>query len=129
MVKGYPRVVLCNNGKYSPKTIHRLVAEAFHGGKHINLQVNHIDGIKTNNHVDNLEWCTPSENMIHSYIHGLRSAPCPNPRKVQIVETGEIFDTAASCARHIKGSKAHGCECMDGIRQTHEGYHYKEIIN
>lgn len=129
LAKGYPRVVLSVNNVCTPKTVHRLVAEAFHGGIQEDLQVNHIDGDKTNNNADNLEWVTGSENILHSYQNGLRTAPCPNPRRVQIVETGEIFDTASSCARHINGGKQHVCECLDGKRQTHKGYHFAEILD
>lgn len=129
LTKGYHRVVLCDHNVCRPKTVHRLVAEVFHEGDHEGLMVNHIDGNKLNNCTDNLEWVTASENLKHAYDHNLRSAPCPNPRKVKIIETGEIFDTASSCARHINGTKQHVCECMNGSRQTHKGYHFKEIFD
>ena len=69
--KGYLTVHLSYDG-YSKRTqIHRLVAEEFipnPGGK---LQVNHIDGNKQNNRVENLEWCTGTENMRHAVHTGL----------------------------------------------------------
>lgn len=55
------------------KTIHRVVAITFIGLDEKRKYVNHIDGNKTNNRIDNLEWCTPGENQRHAYRIGLRS--------------------------------------------------------
>ena len=70
---GYSSVDLCKDGTIKKYLIHRLVAEAFIPNPEKKPQVNHINGIKTDNRLDNLEWCTHSENMLHSYKQGLSS--------------------------------------------------------
>lgn len=65
--KGYPQVSIFK--KSFP--IHRLVLPVFNPCNDRDMQVNHIDGDKTNNRLDNLEWVTASENMRHSYKEGL----------------------------------------------------------
>ena len=50
-----------------PRSVHRMVALAFHGVPADGLEVNHINGIKTDNRPENLEWVTSSENELHSY--------------------------------------------------------------
>lgn len=69
---GYLYVVITINNKEYKEKVHRLVAKAFIPNPKNKLQVNHIDCNKENNNVDNLEWCTPSENMKHAYANGLR---------------------------------------------------------
>lgn len=52
--------------------IHRLVAQTFIPNPLNKSYVNHIDGNKQNDRVDNLEWCTPSENSFHAFRIGLK---------------------------------------------------------
>lgn len=71
--KGYPIVYLSKNSKKFTVTIHRLVAMAFIKKIDGKNQVNHIDGIKDNNNVTNLEWCNNSENQLHAFRNGLKT--------------------------------------------------------
>jgi hypothetical protein len=64
---GYYMVSLCENGKRTVLLIHRLVALAFLLNKENKPCVNHKNGIKTDNRVQNLEWVTYSENSLHSF--------------------------------------------------------------
>ena len=69
--RGYLYVTLQIGGKPKYCAIHRLVAQAFIPNPHNLPQVNHLNGIKTDNRVENLEWCTASENMRHAFATGL----------------------------------------------------------
>ena len=64
--KGYLGVTLTKDKKRFSKKVHRLVAEAFIPNPDMKPQINHIDCNKKNNSVDNLEWVTSRENVIHA---------------------------------------------------------------
>ena len=68
---GYEQIKINYQGLHIHKSIHRLVAEAFIPNPLNKEYVNHIDGNKLNNTVDNLEWCTNSENILHARKTGL----------------------------------------------------------
>jgi len=63
----YLKVCLSKNKKITDMSVHRLVALTFIPNPKNKPQVNHINWIKTDNRLDNLEWCTGSENWIHSF--------------------------------------------------------------
>lgn len=69
--KGYIYVSISKNNKNYNLRVHRLVALAFISNPKNKLQVNHIDGNKENNCVNNLEWVTNKENIIHAWENGL----------------------------------------------------------
>ena len=70
-VRGYEQVTMHMNNRRIQKKVHRLVAAAFIGQCPDGEEVNHIDGVKSNNYVGNLEYVTSSENATHAYVLGL----------------------------------------------------------
>lgn len=103
---GYRRVTF-----YKPKKerafVHRLVALHFVEGEGEELVVNHIDGCKTHNSADNLEWVTRSENDKHAFRLGLRH-PCPPKYKKRFVlynrTTGDVlkhYNTSLEAANDL----------------------------
>lgn len=69
---GYPcTMILKDDGKYVSRPIHYFITLGFYGQREKGIEVNHIDGIKTNNNIDNLEYCTRSENCQHACDTGL----------------------------------------------------------
>ena len=69
--KGYPHVKLWKNQKYRIFRVHRLIMLTFVGES--DLGVNHLDGVKTNNRIDNLEYCSNRDNIDHAILLGLRN--------------------------------------------------------
>ena len=72
--KGYKRVTIMVNGKLTTLKVHRIVAKTFIDNVDGKPQVNHIDCVKTNNEVSNLEWVNNSENIQHAFDNGLMKA-------------------------------------------------------
>jgi len=130
-LKGYVRVYLSDNKKSKFVSVHRLVAKAFIPNPQNKPQVNHISGIKSQNNVENLEWCTNSENQLHAYKLGLNRvtgrAGRPKRPVLQIdLSTNEVINEYPSIA---DASRAIGyCNtsnigsCCRGLRNHVGGY-------
>jgi len=68
---GYMEVRLTKNGKTTTTFIHIIIARSFIPNPLNKLEINHVNGIKTDNRIENLEWCTHLENMQHASLTGL----------------------------------------------------------
>lgn len=66
MRAGYPYFCLLNNGKKTQVHLHRILAELFLEKEPGKTHVNHKNGIRTDNRLENLEWCTHQENRLHA---------------------------------------------------------------
>lgn len=100
--KGYAYVTLFSNGKACNNTrlVHRIIAEAFIPNPDNKPQVNHKNGIRDDNRIENLEWCTSSENNQHAYDFLGRKAlgrpigwPSSTRRKVKCDTLDIVFDS------------------------------------
>ena len=95
--KGYLRVRLLFDGKYINYRVHRLVAIAFLPKLEGKNQVNHINGIKDDNRLENLEWCNNQENQLHAHKNNLANS---NHIKRIVLDTytGVFYDSATELA-------------------------------
>ena len=99
--KGYSTVTLSKNGQSKSQHVHRLLAQAFIPNPENKATVNHLNGDKLDNRIENLEWATYSENAIHAYKSGLYKS---NERKRRlIIDTcsGEKYTSIKKAAVHL----------------------------
>lgn len=132
--KGYMRVRMlkktCN--------VHRLILKAFKPVPNDEkLVVNHIDGNKSNNNINNLEWCTQKYNIFHSNMLGKHYVFTDNDRekckekrlnslrkKVLCIETQEIFVSISAAARAKNTYVQSICNCCNKKIKSAGGYHW-----
>ncbi len=129
---GYPRTII--NGK--DVKVHRLVALAFLPNPDGLPQVNHKSGVKTDNRVQNLEWCTNAQNQTHKYrvlgipggMTGKRGAMCKNSKRVRAtcVTTGavSVFDSGQEAARELGIDGSGVSQAARGTLRTYKGYQW-----
>lgn len=135
---GYDIVMLCNGSVYKNKAVHSLVAEAFIPNPRSLPCVNHIDGNKRNNNVENLEWISHKENTRHAIRTGLFSprgflgvtgARHPSSKKVLQYSKDGTFIKEWASARDV--ARAFGCNSStignvcSGRIKTAKGYIWK----
>lgn len=128
--KGYKTVALWKNNKEKRLYVHRLVAEAFIPNPGSKPQINHKDGNKANNHVDNLEWCTPQENGLHRYRVLKKLAPTGAANKLSKaviqIKRGVQIKTFGSIAEAETETHCNGISLVcRGIRKTSRGFEWK----
>ena len=137
--KGYLRVEIRSRGF----AVHRLVAMAFIENPENKEQVNHIDGNKQNNNVENLEWCTNQENHTHKCLNGLNVAlkgkdhylygvtGADHHASIKVVmmnlnnEILKIFDSCREGAKYICRHDSGVIKCCRGINKTCGGYKWE----
>ena len=124
----YAITIIDDKGKRRNRTIHRLVAEHFLSNPKKLPQLNHKNGIKTDNKIKNLEWCTQKENVAHAIKNGRKGGVCGSKHyraklneddikkifffKKEHIKVKEIADKFNVSARHIR-------DILNGKRWKH----------
>lgn len=125
--RGYLRVRLCECKTKNLFSVHRLVAETFIPNPKNKPCVNHINGIKTDNRVENLEWCTYSENEQHS--HNILGKQPINKKKVNQYDLNNNFlqqyESIAEASRSINKKYNLISTCCSGKINTAYGYKWR----
>ena len=137
---GYLRTQLSSNNKSKQFLVHRLVAQLFVANPNNYNEINHIDGNKQNNYYENLEWCTHSHNIKHSFETGLKvnkkGSEHPLSKSFyQFDKNGKLiayWGSLTECANVLAGSNANEekkhsirtnlTNCLQGRHKTLNGY-------
>lgn len=118
---GYLEVRFSENGKCSEYLSHRIICVTFNPiDNPEKYQVNHIDGNKLNNSIDNLEWCTVSENIRHAYRTGLHKNVCKEYHALEHEQVKNIYKLHSEGLSFRKIAKEVGCSRTTVARKIKE---------
>lgn len=124
---GYVDIIFTKDGEGKSIRVHRIVGEHFLDNSQGYPVINHIDGDKQNNHVDNLEWCTYSHNNKQAYQQGLnKTKPV-----IQLNLDGTIVREWHSMKEASKAVHTHSSnirKCIQGKLKIAGGYLWKDKI-
>ena len=124
---GYCQVGLFKKGKQTWTLLHRIVAIAFLPEVEGKPEINHKDGDKQNNGVENLEWCSRDENLRHAFEMGLRDQDTSS-RQIDCISPDGLslrFPSIYKAARALKISQGNICMVCKGQRPLASGYSFK----
>lgn len=128
--KGYKIVSLMNNGKVYSRTIHKLLAQAFIPNPDNLPCINHKDGNKLNNSLDNLEWCDYGYNESEAYRLKLKRPRIKEKQLFQKDKKGNIiaiWNSVNELERLFGYSTGNICEVCNGNRKTAYGYRWEYV--
>lgn len=113
---GYLRVSLGKDGKSKSFRIHRLVAEAYIPNPQNLKTVDHIDGNKDHNYINNLQWMSLTDNIRKE-----------RNKAVRCVETDEVFESILDAAKKMNLDDILISKVCNGKRKTTGGYHFEFV--
>ena len=123
---GYNIVNLWKNKKKKTIKVHRLVAEAFIPNLDNKQYINHKNAIRNDNTIQNLEWCTQKENILHAYKIGSRQT-----KRIQQYDLKNDlirnWSSIKDASQKLKISNGHICSCCKGKRKSAGGFIWKYI--
>ena len=125
--QGYCHVTIQINKKGKRFRVHRLVAEAFIPNPENKPYVNHIDGNRMNNNINNLEWVTPQENTLHAVSTGLMQ-PTREKEIIQFDLDGNKiaeYKSISEAARQTNSEVSKICLCCSLQRITHNDFQWR----
>ena len=132
---GYAQVALYSDEKHRKFLVHRLVATAFVPNPDGKPQVNHINGDKFDNRVENLEWVTASENQHHRYdvlkkaktTWNLEKANAARRKAVRCIETGDVYNSITDAAIACGKKQSTMSNCLSGKNRTCGGRRWEYV--
>ena len=130
--RGYLKVNLWKEGKRTTYIVHRLVLSTFSPVENMDeLDVNHIDEVKTNNNLNNLEWCTHKENINHGTRNDRVAEKMTNGKTSLPIAQLTLDGKFIKAWKSIKDAQRLGGfthqrvnECCKGKRKTYKGYRW-----
>lgn len=123
--KGYKQVTLCKKGVQKTFSVHRLVASAFIPNPDNLPCINHKDEDKTNNNVENLEWCSYYYNNV--YGQRLTKSALKRGIPVRCIETDTVYPSAYYAQRETKIWQSGISNCCNGKAKTAGGFHWEFV--
>lgn len=120
ITRGYLGVSLAKEGIHYSKRVHKLVAQAFMPNPANKPSINHINGNKKDNRVENLEWCTPGENMQHAQKCNLLYK---GKKKIYCLEDNKIYESMQEVAKDFNVDNGQVKNACDNTNNTLKNKH------